>query len=147
MQNELKNTIKNIEQILSKEELLNKKGSLIEEINKNEININNQNDINGKTQIQKSLLSTKEYIYNEETKELEKITKTIETIKKGKNDMKIFLENQGNKIDFTINEQKNIIENIDKGINQLSEAHFWMFDIIFFFYYFFIIIIFILRQT
>ena len=122
MQNELENLVKLVEQILSKEELSNKKEPLIEEINKNEINNIYQNNNNEKLVTQKSISSTKAYIYNEETKELEKISKTIEGIKKGNNDMKIFIEEQGNNIDFTTNQQKTIIVNLDKGINELSEA-------------------------
>ena len=125
MQNEIKIKISNLEEKLEKAELFKKREPLIEEINKNEIKDFDQIESGNNKKIQKfennSLLNTKAYLYNEETKELEKISKTIELIKKGKNEMKLILENQGNVINIAKNEQNLIGENLDIGLNQLKK--------------------------
>ena len=102
MQDEIKNKVNALDEKLKKMELFEfkKNDSLINEINKNEINDTTIFSKENK-QIQKyknSILNTKADIYNEETKELEKVSKTIEMIKQGTNDMKLYVESQGNKI-------------------------------------------------
>lgn len=123
MQNEIKNKINILDEKLTKIKFLEKKGSLIEEINKNDINDFDINSNNNRIQeYETSLLNTKAFIHNEETKELEKVSNKIEKIKKGTNEMKLFLENQGDKINYLENEQKQIGEDIEKGLNELSKT-------------------------
>ena len=121
MKNDIKNKNNILENKLKKIEILEIKDSLIDEININEIN-NENDELKNFNQFQNSILNTKADIYNEETKELEKVTKTIEMIKKGTNDMKIFVENQDNIISNLNNKHKNIEDDIENGINELSEA-------------------------
>jgi t-SNARE complex subunit (syntaxin) len=126
MQDEIKNKVNALDEKLKKVELFEfkKNDSLINEINKNEINdttiFKNENK-----QIQKyknSILNTKADIYNEETKELEKVSKTIEMIKQGTNDMKMYVESQGNKINYLNDQHIKIQDNIENGINELYET-------------------------
>ena len=126
MQDEIKNKVNSLDEKLKKVESFDfkKNESLINEINKNEINdttiFSNENK-----QIQKyknSILNTKADIYNEKTKELEKVSKTIEMIKQGTNDMKLFVESQGNKINYLNDEHKKIQDNIENGIDELYET-------------------------
>ena len=123
MQDEIKNKVNSLDEKLKKVESFDfkKNDSLINEINKNEINfITNENK-----KIQKyknSILNTKADIYNEETKELEKVSKTIEMIKQGTNDMKLFVESQGNKINYLNDEHKKIQDSIENGIDELYET-------------------------
>jgi len=126
MQDEIKNKVNALDEKLKKVKLFDfkKNDSLINEINKNEINDTNFISKDNK-KIQKyknSILNTKADIYNEETKELEKVSKTIEMIKQGTNDMKIFVENQGNKINYLNEEHNKIKDNIENGIDELYEA-------------------------
>ena len=123
MQDEIKNKVNSLDEKLKKVESFDfkKNDSLINEINKNEINF----IINENKKIQKyenSILNTKADIYNEETKELEKVSKTIEMIKQGTNDMKLFVESQGNKINYLNDEHKKIQDNIENGIDELYET-------------------------
>ena len=125
-QEEIKNKVNALDEKLKKVKLFDfkKNDSLINEINKNEINDTNFISKDNK-KIQKyknSILNTKADIYNEETKELEKVSKTIEMIKQGTNDMKIFVENQGNKINYLNEEHNKIKDNIENGIDELYEA-------------------------
>lgn len=126
MQDEIKNKVNALDEKLKKVELFNSKknDSLINEIIKNEINDTNFiSNENKKMQTYKnSILNTKADIYNEETKELEKVSKTIEMIKQGTNDMKIFVESQGNKINYLNDEHKNIQDNIENGVDELYET-------------------------
>ena len=123
MQDEIKNKVNSLDEKLKKVESFDfkKNDSLINEINKNEINF----IINENKKIQKyenSILNTKADIYNEETKELEKVSKTIEMIKQGTNDMKLFVESQGNKINYLNDEHKKIQDSIENGIDELYET-------------------------
>ena len=123
MQDEIKNKVNSLDEKLKKVESFDfkKNDSLINEINKNEINF----IINENKKIQKyenSILNTKADIYNEETKELEKVSKTIEMIKQGTNDMKLFVESQGNKINYLNDEHQKIQDNIENGIDELYET-------------------------
>ena len=126
MQNEIKNKIKILDEKLAEINFVEKKEPLIEEINKNDINIidinSNNNEMQKLKKLEKPLLHTKAYIYNEQTKELEKVSNTIEIIRKGTNDMKYFLKNQGNTIDYLNDESHKIENNIEKGINELSKT-------------------------
>lgn len=126
MQDEMKNKVNALDEKLKKVELFDfkKNDSLINEINKNEINDTNFiNNENKKMQKYKnSILNTKADIYNEETKELEKVSKTIEMIKQGTNDMKLYVESQGNKINYLNDEHKRIQDNIENGIDELYET-------------------------
>ena len=123
MQDEIKNKVNSLDEKLKKVESFDfkKNDSLINEINKNETNF----IINENKKIQKyenNILNTKADIYNEETKELEKVSKTIEMIKQGTNDMKLFVESQGNKINYLNDEHKKIQDNIENGIDELYET-------------------------
>ena len=126
MQDEMKNKVNALDEKLKKDELFDfkKNDSLINEINKNEINDTNfNNNENKKMQKYKnSILNTKADIYNEETKELEKVSKTIEMIKQGTNDMKLYVESQGNKINYLNDEHKRIQDDIENGIDELYET-------------------------
>jgi len=126
MQDEMKNKVNALDEKLKKVELFDfkKNDSLINEINKNEINDTNFiNNENKKMQKYKnSILNTKADIYNEETKELEKVSKAIEMIKQGTNDMKLYVESQGNKINYLNDEHKRIQDNIENGIDELYET-------------------------
>jgi len=126
MQDEMKNKVNALDEKLKKVELFDfkKNDSLINEINKNEINDTNfNNNENKKMQKYKnSILNTKADIYNEETKELEKVSKTIEMIKQGTNDMKLYVESQGNKINYLNDEHKRIQDDIENGIDELYET-------------------------
>jgi t-SNARE complex subunit (syntaxin) len=126
MQDEIKNKVNALDEKLKKVELFEfkKNDSLINEINKNEINDTTIFSKENK-QIQKyknSILNIKADIYNEETKELEKVSKTIEMIKQVTNDMKIYVESQGNKINYLNDEHKKIQDNIENGIDELYET-------------------------
>ena len=126
MQDEIKNKVNALDEKLKKVELFEfkKNDSLINEINKNEINDTTIFSKENK-QIQKyknSILNTKADIYNEETKELEKVSKTIEMIKQGTNDMKMYVESQGNKINYLNDQNLKIQDNIENGINELYET-------------------------
>ena len=131
MQDEIKNKVNSLDEKLKKVESFDfkKNESLINEINKNEITYKYDNETNFITnenkEIQKyknSILNTKADIYNEETKELEKVSKTIEMIKQGTNDMKLYVESQGNKINYLNDEHKKIQDNIENGIDELYET-------------------------
>ena len=126
MQDEMKNKVNALDEKLKKVELFDfkKNDSLINEINKNEINDTNfNNNENKKMQKYKnSILNTKADIYNEETKELEKVSKAIEMIKQGTNDMKLYVESQGNKINYLNDEHKRIQDDIENGIDELYET-------------------------
>ena len=131
MQDEIKNKVNSLDEKLKKVESFDfkKNESLINEINKNEITYKYDNETNFITnenkKIQKyknSILNTKADIYNEETKELEKVSKTIEMIKQGTNDMKLFVESQGNKINYLNDEHKKIQDSIENGIDELYET-------------------------
>ena len=126
MQDEMKNKVNALDEKLKKVELFDfkKNDSLINEINKNEINDNNfiNNENKKMKKYKNSILNTKADIYNEETKELEKVSKAIEMIKQGTNDMKLYVESQGNKINYLNDEHKRIQDNIENGIDELYET-------------------------
>ena len=121
MKKEITNIANNLEKKLSELKILEKTGELIEEIEKNEINSNNNTLLNqNQYQIKSSILNLKAQIYDEETKELEKTNRIINEIKKGTNDMKIISDSQGHTISNLLDEHNYIGVNIEKGNEQLK---------------------------
>ena len=124
MQKKIINLINKLDTKLSQLNLFEKKDELNEEITKNDIiNDTEENDAlkQGKYQIKSSLLNIKAEIYNEETKELEKANKMMDQIKKGTKEMKILTRSQGDNISNLLEEHNYIGNNIEKGIGQLNE--------------------------
>ena len=116
--------VNKLDKELSQLNLFEKKDELNEEITKNDIiNDTEENDAlkQGKYQIKSSLLNIKAEIYNEETKELEKANKMMDQIKKGTKEMKILTRSQGDNISNLLEEHNYIGNNIEKGIGQLNE--------------------------
>ena len=121
MKKEITNIANNLEKKLSELKILEKTGELIEEIEKNDINSNNNTLLNqNQYQIKSSILNLKAQIYDEETKELEKTNRIINEIKKGTNEMKIISDSQGHTISNLLDEHNYIGVNIEKGNEQLK---------------------------
>ena len=124
MQTKIIKLVNKLDKELSQLNLFEKKDELNEEITKNDIiNDTEENDAlkQGKYQIKSSLLNIKAEIYNEETKELEKANKMMDQIKKGTKEMKILTRSQGDNISNLLEEHNYIGNNIEKGIGQLNE--------------------------
>ena len=124
MQTKIMKLVNKLDKELSQLNLFEKKDELNEEITKNDIiNDTEENDAikQGKYQIKSSLLNIKAEIYNEETKELEKANKMMDQIKKGTKEMKILTRSQGDNISNLLEEHNYIGNNIEKGIGQLNE--------------------------
>ena len=124
MQTKIIKLVNKLDKELSQLNLFEKKDELNEEITKNDIiNDTEENEElkQGKYQIKSSLLNIKAEIYNEETKELEKANKMMDQIKKGTKEMKILTRSQGDNISNLLEEHNYIGNNIEKGIGQLNE--------------------------
>ena len=124
MQTKIMKLVNKLDKELSQLNLFEKKDELNEELTKNDIiNDTEENEElkQGKYQIKSSLLNIKAEIYNEETKELEKANKMMDQIKKGTKEMKILTQNQGDNISNLLEEHNYIGNNIEKGIGQLNE--------------------------
>ena len=122
MQNRIITISNNLDKKLSSLNIFDKKENLSEEIQKNDVDNNNENNIyNNKVQISSSILNLKAQQYNEETKALEETNKLIEQIKKDTNEMKLISNSQGNTINNLKYEHDYIGLNITKGIDQLNE--------------------------
>ena len=124
MQTKIMKLVNKLDKELSQLNLFEKKDELNEEIAKNDLkNDTEENEElkQGKYQIKSSLLNIKAEIYNEETKELEKANKMMDQIKKGTKEMKILTRSQGDNISNLLEEHNYIGNNIEKGIGQLNE--------------------------
>ena len=124
MQTKIMKLVNKLDKELSQLNKYEKKDELNEEITKNDIiNDTEENDAlkQGKYQIKSSLLNIKAEIYNEDTKELEKANKMMHQIKKGTKEMKILTRSQGDNISNLLEEHNYIGNNIEKGIGQLNE--------------------------
>ena len=124
MQTKIIKLVNKLDKELSQLNLFEKKDELNEEITKNDIiNDTEENDAlkQGKYQIKSSLLNIKAEIYNEQTKELEKANKMMDQIKLGTKEMKILTRSQGDNISNLLEEHNYIGNNIEKGIGQLNE--------------------------
>ena len=123
MQNKIITISNNLDKKLSSLNILEKNENLLEEIQKNDIDKNDNNIFNNinKVQISSSILNLKAQQYNEETKALEETNKLIEQIKRDTNEMKLISNSQGNTINNLKYEHDYIGLNITKGIDQLNE--------------------------
>ena len=124
MQSKIMKLVNKLDKELSQLNLFEKKDELNEEITKNDIiNDTEENEElkQGKYQIKSSLLNIKAEIYNEQTKELEKANKMMDQIKLGTKEMKILTRSQGDNISNLLEEHNYIGNNIEKGIGQLNE--------------------------
>ena len=123
MQNKIITISNNLDKKLSSLNILEKNENLLEEIQKNDIDKNDNNIFNNinKVQISSSILHLKAQQYNEETKALEETNKLIEQIKRDTNEMKLISNSQGNTINNLKYEHDYIGLNITKGIDQLNE--------------------------
>ena len=123
MQNRIITISNNLDKKLSTLNILEKNENLLEEIQKNDIDKNDNNIFNNinKVQISSSILNLKAQQYNEETKALEETNKLIEQIKRDTNEMKLISNSQGNTINNLKYEHDYIGLNITKGIDQLNE--------------------------
>ena len=123
MQNKIITISNNLDKKLSTLNILEKKENLLEEIQKNDIDKNDNNIFNNinKVQISSSILNLKAQQYNEETKALEETNKLIEQIKRDTNEMKLISNSQGSTINNLKYEHDYIGLNITKGIDQLNE--------------------------
>ena len=124
MQAKIMKLVNKLDKELSQLNLFEKKDELNEELTKNDIlNDTEENEElkQGKYQIKSSLLNIKAEIYNEETKELEKANKMMDQIKLGTKEMKILTRSQGENISNLLEEHNYIGNNIEKGIGQLNE--------------------------
>ena len=124
MQTKIMKLVNKLDKELSQLNLFEKKDELNEEIAKNDLkNDTEENEElkQGKYQIKSSLLNIKAEIYNEETKELEKANKMMDQIKLGTKEMKILTRSQGDNISNLLEEHNYIGNNIEKGIGQLNE--------------------------
>ena len=123
MQNKIITISNNLDKKLSSLNILEKNENLFEEIQKNDIDKNDNNIFNNinKVQISSSILNLKAQQYNEETKALEETNKLIEQIKRDTNEMKLISNSQGNTINNLKYEHDYIGLNITKGIDQLNE--------------------------
>ena len=123
MQNRIITISNNLDKKLSTLNILEKSENLLEEIQKNDIDKNDNNIFNNinNIQISSSILNLKAQQYNEETKALEETNKLIEQIKRDTNEMKLISNSQGNTINNLKYEHDYIGLNITKGIDQLNE--------------------------
>jgi len=123
MQNKIITISNNLDKKLSSLNILEKNENLLEEIQKNDIDKNDNNIFNNinKVQISSSILNLKAQQYNEETKALEETNKLIEQIKRDTNEMKLISNSQGSTINNLKYEHDYIGLNITKGIDQLNE--------------------------
>jgi len=123
MQNKIITISNNLDKKLSTLNILEKKENLLEEIQKNDIDKNDNNIFNNinKVQISSSILNLKAQQYNDETKALEETNKLIEQIKRDTNEMKLISNSQGSTINNLKYEHDYIGLNITKGIDQLNE--------------------------
>ena len=124
MQKKIINLINRLDTKLSQLNIFEKKDELNEEIAKNDIiNDKEENEPLSQEQykIKSSLLKIKAEIYNEEAKELEKANKMMDQIKIGTREMKLLTGSQGNTINNLIEEHNYIGDKIEKGIGELKE--------------------------
>ena len=123
MQTKIIKLVNKLDKELSQLNLFEKKDELNEELTKNDIINDTENEElkQGKYQIKSSLLNIKAEIYNEQTKELEKANKMMDHIKLGTKEMKILTRSQGDNISNLLEEHNYIGNNIEKGIGQLNE--------------------------
>ena len=124
MQKKIINLINKLDTKLSQLNIFEKKDELNEEITKNDIiNDKEENEPLSQEQykIKSSLLKIKAEIYNEEAKELEKANKMMDQIKIGTREMKLLTGSQGNTINNLIEEHNYIGNKIEKGIGELKE--------------------------
>ena len=124
MQKKIINLINKLDTKLSQLNIFEKKDELNEEIAKNDIiNDKEENEPLSQEQykIKSSLLKIKAEIYNEEAKELEKANKMMDQIKIGTREMKLLTGSQGNTINNLIEEHNYIGDKIEKGIGELKE--------------------------
>ena len=123
MQNKIITISNNLDKKLSSLNILEKNENLLEEIQKNDIDKNDNNIFNNinKVQISSSILNLKAQQYNDETKALEETNKLIEQIKRDTNEMKLISNSQGSTINNLKYEHDYIGLNITKGIDQLNE--------------------------
>lgn len=124
MQKKIINLVNKLDTKLSQLNILEEKDELNEEIAKNDIiNDKEENDNlkKEKYQIKSSLSKIKAEIYNEEAKELEKANKMMDQIKIGTREMKLLTGSQGNTINNLMEEHNYIGNNIEKGIGELKE--------------------------
>ena len=111
MQTKIMKLVNKLDKELSQLNLFEKKDELNEELTKNDIlNDTEENEElkQGKYQIKSSLLNIKAEIYNEQTKELEKANKMMDQIKKGTKEMKILTRSQGDNISNLVEEHNYI---------------------------------------
>ena len=124
MQKKIINLINKLDTKLSQLNIFEKKDELNEEIAKNDIiNDKEENEPLSQEQykIKSSLLKIKAEIYNEEAKELEKANKMMDQIKIGTREMKLLTGSQGNTINNLMEEHNYIGNKIEKGIGELKE--------------------------
>ena len=124
MQKKIINLINKLDTKLSQLNIFEKKDELNEEITKNDIiNDKEENEPLSQEQykIKSSLLKIKAEIYNEEAKELEKANKMMDQIKIGTREMKLLTGSQGNTINNLMEEHNDIGNKIEKGIGELKE--------------------------
>ena len=124
MQKKIINLINKLDTKLSQLNIFEKKDELNEEITKNDIiNDKEENEPLSQEQykIKSSLLKIKAEIYNEEAKELEKANKMMDQIKIGTREMKLLTGSQGNTINNLMEEHNYIGNKIEKGIGELKE--------------------------
>ena len=124
MQKKIINLINKLDTKLSQLNIFEKKDELNEEITKNDIiNDKEENEPLSQEQykIKSSLLKIKAEIYNEEAKELEKANKMMDQIKIGTREMKLLTGSQGNTINNLMEEHNYIGDKIEKGIGELKE--------------------------
>ena len=124
MQKKIINLINKLDTKLSQLNIFEKKDELNEEIAKNDIiNDKEENEPLSQEQykIKSSLLKIKAEIYNEEAKELEKANKMMDQIKIGTREMKLLTGSQGNTLNNLIEEHNYIGNKIEKGIGELKE--------------------------
>ena len=124
MQKKIINLINKLDTKLSQLNIFEKKDELNEEIAKNDIiNDKEENEPLNQEQykIKSSLLKIKAEIYNEEAKELEKANKMMDQIKIGTREMKLLTGSQGNTLNNLIEEHNYIGNKIEKGIGELKE--------------------------
>ena len=123
-QNELKNIINNLDEKILKLELLDKKDSLIEEINKNDIIENNliKNNNNMMIQEYQSLSKAKALKYDEETKEIQNVVNKIDILKETTHHIKMIEGNQGKELNYLKDVNIKIENNLDRGLDELSKT-------------------------
>ena len=120
MQNDIINKVSILEKKLKKIKNFENLDSLLDVVEQNDIKIIDE-DEKDTPYIKSIKLSTKTQIYNEKTKELKNVVKSIESIKRGTKDIKLMLNDQDNMINNLNEDEHNIEDYINKGTNELKE--------------------------